>query len=88
MPSSSPTSGRTTNQTHAGAPVSQPLSSVYASLRFRTTITVAASQASSFTHQALANAPIFRRSEVKWMSGMVANGSCRLRITCESTSSL
>ena len=48
---------------------------------FNPRISAAAAQLNSRTHSLLANSPIQPRSLVKWISGMTANGSCRLRTT-------
>ena len=51
------------------------------------TMIAAVIQASTWPHQGVANAPMFRRFDVKWISGITANESCRLRITWLRTSS-
>ena len=38
-------------------------------------------QARTCPHQGVANSPMFRRFDVKWISGITANESCKLRIT-------
>ena len=48
---------------------------------------VAVSQASAWPHLGVVNWPIFRRFDVKWISGITANDSCRLSTTWLSTSS-
>ena len=51
-----------------------------------TTMTAAVSHARACPHHGVANAPMFRRFDVKWISGITANESCRLRITWLRTS--
>ena len=49
-------------------------------------MTAVTNQATTRTHTGLTNSPIFFRSDVNITSGTTANGSCRLRITCDNTS--
>ena len=50
-------------------------------------INAAATMASTITHGGLTNSPIFERSLVNEISGITANDSCRLKTTCDNTSS-
>ena len=51
------------------------------SLALSATMIPAVVQASTCPHQGVANSPMFRRFDVKWISGITANESCKLRIT-------
>src|SRR5690348_4526493 len=67
-------------------PVNPDQSAKY--LTFRTTMIVAVTQASAYSHRGETNWPIFRRSLVNNTNGMTANESCILRITWLSRRSL
>ena len=51
------------------------------SLPLKATMIAAVVQARTFPHQGVANSPMFCRFDVKWISGITANESCKLRIT-------
>ena len=57
-----------------------------ASQKFSPRMTAAQLQDSTFTQPRLANEPMRRRSLVKWISGITANGNCMLMITWLSSS--
>ena len=82
--SSTAASGTVTARTtgrHSPAPRTHSAMTDPASRRFNPTMTTAATHASDRTQPRLANGPIRTRSFVKWISGIMANGNCMLRIT-------